>query len=255
MQQAISADFIDRFVIQTTLHDTRQILSVYERCLRAFQLANQRNADFTVLSGDASTTQAEGSVLTTGWRANYAPASDVYYRADYQVVSIWSCSMRARLQLRYDTSSADPLKWVSHALGVDTPLESIWDKVPFSFVVDYFFRVGDFINYLGDKKGQTGLVGRVCSVQGCWVMEKANHVCRYSNFRTKGYNTKRRDVAWNSPATIDTAGFRSFRRYGINLPTLGGFWDQGGLWKPQLSSVRKRTLLELGWQIAGRGRS
>jgi len=252
LSMVINADFINRFVVQTTIQDTKHILDVYDRCLRTWQVANQRNAGYTVLTTSV-TTGTEGPSRTYNYTQRVANFEHDYWVYNAKFIQQSQLSLKARLSLSYDTADADPSLWVAHALGIDTPLESVWDKIPFSFVVDYFFRVGEFIERVGDMSGQNGLMGRVCGVEGIWEMWHHRSGYQISSFRP----TLKRDYACKYEVGKDSGftGWHTFERSTGSLSQAAGFWDNGGLWKPHLSSVRKRTLLELGWQMLGRGRS
>lgn len=252
MSMVISADFINRFVVQTTIQDTKHILDVYDRCLRTWQMANQRNAGYTVLTAE-TLIGTKGDKQYRNYRQQVATYEHTLWSYYAQYVQQTQLKLKARLSLRYDTASADPSLWVAHALGIDTPLESIWDKIPFSFVVDYFFRVGDLIERLGDMSGQSGLIGRICAVEGIW--ELWDHRCGYNVTEFRPMLNRPYACIYDVGNDSGFTGWHMFERSAGSLSTAAGFWDQGGLWKPHLSSVRKRTLLELGWQMLGRGRS
>lgn len=242
LTEAAKADLLNRFVIQTTVQDTKHILDVYDRCVRAFSTANQRNVEPTVLTG-------QGSISTLG----------SWYTSRYDLPQNWSnasgsvqcrtnqgttAKVVAVMRLYYNTQQADPARWVAHALGIDTPLESIWDKIPFSFVVDYFFRVGEFIDTIGDKFGQNALRAKVLDVLECWAMLKTQNVVEWvpgdQPWMNRNYGTIISFVGSGG-----SCGSTRFDRYPIALMDSSGFWDKGGFWSPTLSSVRKRTLLEL----------
>jgi hypothetical protein len=58
----------------------------------------------------------------------------------------------ATLKFRYDVSSLSDLElsiqaW-AQAMGIDKPLSVVWNAIPFSFVVDWFVDVGDWIDSL-----------------------------------------------------------------------------------------------------------
>lgn len=260
MKLVISGDLINRFVVQTTVKDTVDILNVYDRCLRAFQMANLRNQAPTVLTSSASS-KTEGSTSSYTLGRGYdayggiiAPNAHVRsISAMRRLTTSFSLQLKARMMVKYDTATADPFRWVVHALGIDTPLESVWDKIPFSFVVDYFFRVGELIETLGERSNQYGLQGRICSIDGVWEMLSTQVGYHYSDLSVDAESPW--VTGWDGDFTNTLSGHKVFTRSPGSLPKAVGFWDKGGLWKPHLSSVRKRTLLELGFQVLNRGRS
>lgn len=245
VEDAARADLINRFVIQTTISDTRQILNVFERCQRAWQTMHTRNTGWTTLTAQASdkavisnnSFNMKSSVSNAPW-----PTLKVPYIHERGITS----KVEAVLRLNYNTERADPVKWVAQSLGILTPLESVWDKIPFSFVCDYFFRVGDLIENISTKQSsQDGLVGKVADIALCWATSKAfdHYICTEgayayggsSDFWFEQWNT-------NPGATI---GSSTFYRGPIDMSNESGFWDKGGFWNPRLSSTRKRTLIEM----------
>lgn len=250
LQDAAKADLLNRFVIQTTIQDTKNILDVYDRCVRAFTSANRRNMEATVLTG----TNFQGT--TGNWfTAKYGLPQNSQANGSVQ------CRLRqgttakvvAVMRLFYNTQQADPARWVAHALGIDTPLESIWDKIPFSFVVDYFFRVGEFIDTIGQRYGQDALRAKVLDVSECWALLKTQNVYEWIPGE-KPWMSSSHGTILSFKGSSGSCGSTRFDRFPIAFLDSSGFWDKGGFWSPSLSSVRKRTLLEL--YLTGRkGRS
>lgn len=66
--------------------------------------------------------------------------------------------MTASLHFRYKIPGIDDLRgklplWKAYldALGFNNPLRTIWERVPFSFIVDWFIPVGDFLEQFSQK--------------------------------------------------------------------------------------------------------
>lgn len=242
---AMRADLINRFVIQTTIADTRQILTVYERCQRAWEQAHMRNQGWTTLSAEATTskiTETGKAGYRPTWSARYWPRLEWGFNREVGVTS----KVFAVLRLEYDIAKADPVRWVAQALGITTPLESVWDKIPFSFVCDYFFRVGELIETVSHMdSSQDGLRGKVCDIAQVWATSKAFD--RYSTVKNSGRAYDYARYMSIEQLSFDRCHYQSsiFYRGPIDMSDSSGFWDKGGLWNPRLSSTRKRTLLEM----------
>ena len=128
--------------------------------------------------------------------------------------------------------------------GVSRPLESLWDLIPFSFVVDYFTRTGEMISQLSDKlTDQEGLVGKVGLIYSQWECQKAFRGIQFDLATTAPkWDTT---VKQNLPGSQATYGWTTFTRYPTAVsPLLSSVWDNDFL-KVNLSSTRKRTLAEL----------
>lgn len=250
VQDAINADLINRFVIQTTIQDTKNILDSYDRCVRTFQTMHKRNMELTTLTGRASTSSVTSQYSTY--------LEDPFNPGDASITGIACKNMttaramvRAVVELRYNTQRADPLAWIAAQLGISTPLESVWDKIPFSFVIDYFFKVGDFISEVSDQyTSQEGLVGKLAAVRMCWAtLECANERILDASGASITFNRYRYDRVNSFVKGQAKLTSSVFSRFPYEMMARNGFWDKGGLWDPHLSSVRKRTLIELGVKL------
>lgn len=245
VSDAARADLINRFVIQTTISDTCKILTTFEQCQRVWQTMHARNAGWTVLTAEASdkTVTPQNLFKFKSSVSNlYWPTVHVPYSHERGVTS----KVEAVLRLNYDTEAADPVKWVAQSLGILTPLESAWDLIPFSFVCDYFFRVGDLIEYVSSKhSSQEGLVGKVADIALCWATSKSfdHYICTKGAYATAGDPGLNLNQWTTQPGA--TIGSSSFHRAAIDMSNESGFWDKGGFWNPRLSSTRKRTLIEM----------
>lgn len=248
LQEASKADLLNRFVVQTTIQDTKNILDVYDRCVRAFTSAHRRNMEPTVLTG-TSFIGTTGNWFNAGYELpQNSQASGVVRCRRRQGTTAKVVSV---MRLFYNTEQADPARWVAHALGIDTPLESVWDKIPFSFVVDYFFRVGEFIDTIGERYGQDALRAKVLDISECWAMLKTQNVYEWVPGSMPSMHPYHGTII-SFKGAAGSCGSTRFDRFPIALSDSSGFWDKGGFWSPRLSSVRKRTLLEL--YLTGRKR-
>jgi hypothetical protein len=69
----------------------------------------------------------------------------------------------------YDMTGDAPLQLWARRVGLTRPLDSAWDLVPFSFVIDYFTRAGDFISALSDEMSSVnGLSGSMVKIRDLW---------------------------------------------------------------------------------------
>lgn len=65
--------------------------------------------------------------------------------------------------------------------GLDQPLESIWELVPFSFIIDWFFSVGDTLAGLTPNFGTTSLASWVTEIHKVKVVDTAGSVTAVSS--------------------------------------------------------------------------
>lgn len=237
LKYAISADFINRFVVQTTLQDLHNTYDATDYVVRTVTTAQSRNLSPAAFqaetSGSTVDKSAPSSSLLGGINLNYANEHG----------SFWTRKLFTLADVRYDITPLTSLKLLANRLGITRPLESAWDLVPFSFVADYFLRTGEFLSYLSDKTTSiSGLEGKVCGIRGAWMTDSVN-----TGWKSKcTSHTAQSGFKLLTYPQFGYAGSHFFRRY--MCPSFygkSGFWDKGGLFSPRLSTVRSRTIVEL----------
>lgn len=250
LQSLISADFIDRFVISPTLDDVRRFQDSTDYVLRVIETARQRSSTKFALSSEVKTDvdSWEGT-----FRATNGDAGAVY-GTERRHSSVRSKAFML-LEAKYDMLALDPIKIWAQRVGLTRPLDSVWDLVPFSFVIDYFTRAGDFIAALSDEMSNVeGLHGTITKIHDLWCTVDARSEIQWEATSNSGDpNTDRwwaanRYYHWTMGESFVRSGI--FRRFRIPNPwpyllslneNLGDYLTVN----TQLSSTRKRTLLEL----------
>jgi hypothetical protein len=248
LQSLISADFIDRFVISPTLDDARRFQDAVDYTLRVINTAHERNMHrFALQSVSTDTTVAKAGTFRT---------SRLYSTVTGEYKSITTRTSKAfmLLEARYDMMAVDPIKVWAQRVGLTRPLDSVWDLVPFSFVIDYFTRAGDFISALSDEMSKVeGLTGTITRIHDMW--------CSVDNRSEVIWTPKAHSWSTNFPSwaidrvkevQLQPATLRSgtYERFQIKNPWqfLLSLYDDSADYltvSTKLSSTRKRTLLEL----------
>lgn len=253
VKSAISADFIDRFVISPTIDDARKFLDASNYVVRVMNTLHNRHNYYTAFentstevhnmdSGDRSESYGVNGMGTTG-RITF---SGPWTKRAYSTTKTYAL---AKVQYQPDEVSA--LKLAATRYGVTRPLDSVWDLVPFSFVIDYFTRAGDFISELGDKlSDQEGLKGKIADIHGAWYSHTCSSEWVWDVHTTNGI-TRVNDYYPTSASAISgkvSSSMKTFVRAPIpdiwsaitNIPD-----PSNGLFRWDLSATRARTLLEL----------
>jgi len=83
-----------------------------------------------------------------------APSGGVTYDGSFErdetVIRHWSCWYRAHALIVYDTQKLSDLELALRVLcrqvGLDSPLGMAWETTPYSFLVDWVFKVGDWLD-------------------------------------------------------------------------------------------------------------
>lgn len=165
LKTAISLDFIDRFVISPTIDDARKFQDACDYVLRVIQTARDRNAHRFALN--SASTEVVSETESTSWRGVSGNLFEHQVRTKRRQTVTSKAFML--LEARYDMLAVDPIKFWAQRVGLTRPLDSVWDLVPFSFIVDYFTRAGDFIDHLSDKMSDVeGLRGRITAIHDLW---------------------------------------------------------------------------------------
>jgi hypothetical protein len=160
----ISGDFIDRFVVRPTIDDARKFLDASNYVLRVIDTAYSRNAAPSTLKAETTTTLSDSTSSFS-----MSPTSIATAYVNTRVVRERRTQAFGLFQMAYNTKAISPIKLWATRVGLYGPLESAWDLVPFSFVIDYFSRAGEFISDLTRQlSSQDGLKGRITNVYGFW---------------------------------------------------------------------------------------
>lgn len=247
LKAAISADFIKRFVVDTTIADINMVNDVEKDVLKRLTTLQDRNLS-NVLNYKVTKTidslydsvTSHGRVLQNAVMVSESPQQMITRHKTS------SLTLNVLAAVRYTEDPNLPAKLIAQRLGLTRPLESAWDLIPFSFVCDYFLKTGDFIHELSKQVDENdSAVAKIGSISGIWVHEKRSNriVSNYSGTYTVV------EPSFGSPRSLaGQCGIESssYNRYALgNLWDSGGFFDGQGLWNPRLSSTRSRNLVEL----------
>lgn len=244
IKSAISLDFIDRFVVSPTIDDARKFLDATNYVIRVINTARERSSHPTALQAsrvqqiDSQTSDISFALPYTRWSGRR--------KTDKTITS----KGFMLLDVRYDAGAIDPIKLWASRVGITKPFESAWDLVPFSFVVDYFTRAGDFISKLSEEMSrQEGLSGTISGILDCWgsvkregrIIETCTGINGHPNYFFRVRNRQYGETSVSS-------GFYS--RFPIasigNL--INSLESSNNLFDVKLSKTRIRTLLELWLQ-------
>jgi hypothetical protein len=174
LKTLISADFIDRFVISPTIDDARKFADATNYVLRVIQTARERSSSrFALSSTSRQTHSSSEGTASLGVSGNLPSVSAKWNRSSYTTSKAFML-----LEARYDIGAIDPIKFWAQRVGLTRPLDSVWDLVPFSFVIDYFTRAGDFISRLSDEMSSVeGLTGTITRIHDMWCSLENTSLC------------------------------------------------------------------------------
>jgi hypothetical protein len=244
VRSLISADFVNRFVIQPTIADMQKFHHAVDYVCNVLKTARERNDNGrTAIEGEERSvdehTESSGQLVTPYLDPTF------YAVCDSVVDRSVSVKVKALADIRYNIPAISPIQLWATRTGITKPLESAWDLVPFSFVIDYFFRAGDFIAEASNAvASQDALVGEIMRIRGAWVMSTSKSTC---TVKVVGSRRKRGSMDGYAISGSSTAGRVHFTR----VPASFAFLESGllapdrGLIHCDLTRTRLRTLAEL----------
>jgi hypothetical protein len=249
----ISADFVDRFVISPTIDDARKFATASNYVINKLETARDRNSHPFALDAELITVfkERESSGSDTcmsygcGWK-------NVKYLSRYRTRAVDKAYVL--LEATYTTDALTPLRLWANRTGFSKPLDSVWDLVPFSFVLDYFFRAGDFISALSEEMStDAGLQGTITRVHGMWgshLYESTLTTTCTGHTRVDGagaYPVNVESAVWKDASVTSSSIYHRFpipRAYSYLMPLQEQLNDYLSV-NINLSPTRKRTLAEL----------
>lgn len=252
VRSLIQGDFIDRFVVKPTIDDARKFLDAHNFVMRTMETLHNRNKPeplrWTAKKQDVTVTDLGRDVMhlplaTSDLQPN---SPEITARVTKRV----GCESQLFLlaNVTYPADTVDPVKLWAARVGLTRPLDSVWDLVPFSFVVDYVTRAGDMISGLSDEmSSQEGLRGTITRIHSCWGTTKCYSRTTWDDMSAElpWYNARWNKLLWNmwAPGIVHRES-SIFERSSLNP------W--GLLTAPEselvhwgMSQTRYRTLLEL----------
>lgn len=212
--------------------------------------------------------QHHSAVDTPEYRDLIDSSYDTYFPAALQTAfreintdgywtTSYGLSLHRRIQrwakVRYrNLGSLSPLKVWQNRVGLSKPLTSAWDMVPFSFVLDYFFRIGDWIEGISQYSSDAWqLRGQVIDAGPVWQCDKWEygiHVRSNGALSQKALeDTGVPSIQLVTPSTTPLCDVTGFHRHPIT--SMKESFRFGILSDEELNATRQRTLVELGLNL------
>lgn len=85
--------------------------------------------------------------------ASIRSKGEFHYASTPPEYEFWDFTYKTDVRLRAMVAVADPNLWLANSLGFVNPATIAWELVPFSFVVDWFVNVSDFLSGYTDFLG------------------------------------------------------------------------------------------------------
>jgi hypothetical protein len=248
VKSLISADFIDRFVISPTIDDARKFINAHNYVVNVVNTAYTRSGALPTAIKQSAHADIDvpkvfvDSVQIGPSSGMFVPATNfatVRSRSRHDITT----DVFLLANLAYNTDAIDPIKIWMNRCGITRPLDSVWDLIPFSFVIDYFTRAGEFISGLSDRMAESeGLKGSILSIIGAYAQTKCFNGMEY-DIKYPEFTTQEGGICSTTDGKL-TYGSYLYDR-GPSNPYAYPLSDPSGLIRMDLSQTRLRTLLEL----------
>lgn len=98
-----------------------------------------------------------GTLTVKGWSQRFEKRLYLEPWPDYQAWVLREIKGRVRGKAGAEIYVTDPNAYLANRLGIVNPVSVVWELVPYSFVVDWFANVGQFIGQFGELYGLTVL--------------------------------------------------------------------------------------------------
>jgi hypothetical protein len=140
-----------QFMVRPTLSDAKALADLVQqfrsRCSELIRQSGKvrtahyaRRADVVDLAADTNL----GVTADSLWTRTLIRKAEWTHRPDYHASMVYTLDA-SKLQ-----GALGSIEAILYSLGVTKPLSIIWEAIPFSFVVDWFVRVGDWLSSLED---------------------------------------------------------------------------------------------------------
>lgn len=213
------------FGLAPLLVDLRGFLGVRSAVKRRIKELERRNDRPVRIS-------VRTNVIPLSTSTTYTPYSGA--GGTHRATSVWTGRSHGCVSCRVSSSfvrdPASEIKLYSSALGLSSPLQTIWELIPFSFVIDWFVPIGNAFQRVEDKLGFHNTV-RLLSMDQFVTSQTTEASCT-----TTTTVTASQYPLWNgySYGGVDT----SWRQYvrGLGIPS-SGFLDSPSGWTLNRSAL------------------
>ena len=174
LKELANGHLLYSFGVKPLITDIKALLNIRKK-------VRQRIAQLEARNGKTIRLAARGAVLTTTVPTSYAMNTTSTARA-VDVTGRWQftsqCTVSADVSSFFVLDNASQCKLWSSALGLSSPLTSIWELIPFSFVADWLLPIGDTFQRVEDKLGMHETIRSVNITNYTW---STKHVAKLTN--------------------------------------------------------------------------
>lgn len=212
--------------------------------LRAINESQQLNFTVTMIPSDTSRILSESAVYA------HSSQSNAQVRCRQTLKTRTTIKAHFRTSVRYDTSDALRTRLLWDACGVTNIVGTVWDLVPWSFVIDWFFSVSDFCAQLDKYYFQAVPLERMGELRDVWYTATRSTKLVSDKFVATNAGISWRSVSLRGAPNECYISSGQFIRSPIDNPTLRTFLGGISVRGTSLTTSQKVTGLELMLQRA-----
>lgn len=212
--------------------------------LRAINESDQLNFTVTMTPFDASRIISENATYA------YSSQSNAQVRCRQTLRTRTIVKAHFRTSVRYDTSDALRTRLLWDACGVTSIVGTVWDLLPWSFVVDWFVSVSDFCDQLDSYYFRAVPLERMGELRDVWYTATRSTQLVSDQFRATNAGISWRRVSLRGKPEECYISSGQFVRSPINNAVLRTFLTDLSVKGTSLTTSQKVTGLELLLQRA-----
>jgi hypothetical protein len=203
-----------QFEVKPFISDIKSLIHIFKKVRNRLDYLRKVNGrTVTLRSSDGNVFSMEDDTTDYGPIGEWEdPITDAWRNRTFRV-SLHQTDIHLNLKVKYNLTGLEgPLAWMdmmASALGLLNPAGIIWERIPWSFAVDWFVGVGDFL----DKTSMEPFKGLIAVVGADHTLITRTLI--HTMFPT-GY-----DSEWESGGYQLVQGY--FRRSGV--PPNAAEWD------------------------------
>lgn len=250
VKKTASAHLAWKFGIVPLVHTLLSLISATNRVdkhldkLRAINESDQLNFTVTMTPFDTSRIISENAPYA------YSSQSNRQVTCRQTLKTRTTIKAHFRTSVRYDTSDALRTRLLWDACGVTNLIGTVWDLVPWSFVIDWFVSVSDFCAQLDRYYFQAVPLERMGELRDVWYTATRSTKLVSDRFVATNAGIDWRRVSLRASPTEAYISSGEFIRSRIDNPTLRTFLGEINVKGTSLTTSQKVTGLELLLQRA-----
>lgn len=160
VKQITGAHLAYSFGLAPLISDFRSLFAIRSKVASRMKQLTQRNGKAIRISKSSRLFESSST-----YAAKYGWSNDTQFTETGEWQCTTQCYVSAAVTGFFSGNSEAQARLWASALGLSTPLQTMWELIPFSFVVDWFIPIGNTFMRLENKLGLN------TTVKGCLISD------------------------------------------------------------------------------------